>query len=226
MNRAVPLACVLLVLSSGCSAPAPTRAVFVGRVQSETLKLAQPGEICRELETRSSPTPPGQMHVCVSNACGWSDASLRVVEPIAGSVPAGTVRLRSMLGEWCRPLFVGRTSGPVLVASAGVDPQTGVTRFETYRVIEVAPGQQAFVPQQPSLSLAPWSLDLRPLLKPIRSISFESVDKLSAQERTALLLLPYVCQEGTELVYCKAVYLSDLKAALGSPAAIPASLGR
>lgn len=82
------------------------------------------------------------------------------------------------------------------------------------RLIEVAPGQQAFVPQQPSLSLAPWTVDLRPLLRPIRPIRFESVDRISARERADLLALPYVCQEGSDLTYCKAVYVRDLKTAI------------
>ena len=214
MSKVIPVAGLLLVVGSGCSAPAPSRALFVGKLQSETLSLAEPGELCRQGQARSPPAPAGMERICVSNACGWSDARLRVLEPIAGSVPAPVVRLRSVLGEWCRPVFVGKTSDPVLVVTAGVNPQTGLSRFETYRLIEVAPGQQAFVPQQPSLALAPWTVDLRPLLRPIRPIRFESVDRISARERADLLALPYVCQEGSDLTYCKAVYVSDLKTAI------------
>jgi hypothetical protein len=214
LNRMTPVAGLLLVLGSGCSAPAPDRALFVGKLQSEALSLAEPGEICRQEQARSRPAAAGMERVCVSNACGWSDARLRVLEPIAGSVPAAVVRLRSVLGEWCRPVFIGTTSDPVLVVTAGVYPQTGLSRFETYRLIEVAPGQRAFVPHPSSLSLEPWALDLRPLLKPIQPVSFESVSRVSDRERADLLRLPYVCQEGTELTYCKAVYVSDLKTAV------------
>ena len=219
-----PLGCLLLILSGGCATPAPEQAVFVGKLQSETLTVAEPGEICREAQAHGRPAPPGMESVCVSNACGWSDARVQVVEPIAGSVRARLVRLRSELGEWCRPIFAGVTSDPVLVATAGVNPQTGLSRFETYRLIEVGPGQQAFVPDPPSLSLAPWPLDLQPLLKPIRPVSFRSLERVSAQERADLLRLPYVCQEGAELAYCKAVYLSDLKSAISgarAPARTP-----
>lgn len=211
-----PLACLLLILSGSCASPAPDRAVFVGKLQSETLTIAEPGEICREAQAHGSPAPAGMENICVSNACGWSDARVQVVEPIAGRVRARLVRLRSQLGEWCRPIFAGVASDAVLVATAGVNPQTGLSRFETYRLIEVAPGQQAFVPDPPSLSLAPWPLDLQPLLKPIHPVSFKSLELVSAQERADLLRLPYVCQQGTELAYCKAVYLSDLKGAIRS----------
>lgn len=47
-----------------------------------------------------------------------------------------------------------------------------------------------------------------------RHVSFESVSRVSDRERADLLRLPYVCQEGTELSHCKAVYVSDLKTAV------------
>lgn len=215
-----PLAGLALVVC-GCAspAPAPDRAVFVGKLQSETLTVAEPGEICREVQAHAAPAPAGMESICVSNACGWSDARLQVVEPIAGSVPTRLVRLRSELGEWCRPIFAGVSSDPVLIATAGINPQTGLPRFETYRLIEAAPGQRALVPDPPSLSLAPWTLDLQPLLKPIRPVAFKALDRVSAQERADLMRLPYVCQEGTQLAYCKAVYLSDLKRAMGAQGA-------
>ncbi len=212
-----PLACLVLVVSGGCATPGPAPAVFVGKLQSETLTVAEPGEICHKAQAHAPPAPAGMESVCVSNACGWSDARLQVVEPIAGSVSTRLVRLRSELGEWCRPIFAGVASDPLLVATAGVNPQTGLSQFETYRLIEVAPGQQAFVPDPPALTLAPWPLDLQPLLKPIRPVAFKSVDRVSNQERADLLRLPYVCQEGTQLAYCKAVYLSDLKRAISAP---------
>lgn len=214
-----PLACLMLVVSGGCVTPGSDRAVFVGKLQSETLTVAEPGEICRKAQAHEPPAPAGMENICVSNACGWSDARVQVVEPIAGRVRTRLVTLRSELGEWCRPIFAGVASDPVLVATGGVNPQTGLSRFETYRLIEVAPGQQVFVPDPPSLSLAPWPLDLQPLLKPIRPVAFKSLDRVSTQERADLLRLPYVCQEGTQLAYCKAVYLSDLKRAIsaGSP---------
>jgi hypothetical protein len=109
---------------------------------------------------------------------------------------------------------VGGTSDPVLVVTAGLDPQTGLSRFETYRLIEEAAGQQAFVPHDSSLSLTPWAVDLRPLLKPIQAVRFESVDRISSRELADLLRLPYVCQEGTQLTYCKGVYVRDLKTAM------------
>lgn len=234
----IPFAGFLLILGSGCSAPAPHRAVFVGKLQAETLSLANPNDLCPtgpadasrlprtgirgrrrsagsdQEQAGSPPAPAGMERVCVSNACGWSDARLRVVEPIAGRIPGAVVRLRSMLGEWCTPVFVGTTSDPVLVVSAGSDPQTGLARFETYRLVQVEPGQQAFVPHRSSLSLEPWALDLRPLLKPIPPVSFQPLDRLSDAERADLLRLPYVCQQATELTYCKAVYVNDLKAAV------------
>ena len=58
------------------------------------------------------------------------------------------------------------------------------------------------------------SVDLRPLLKPIQAVRFESVDRISARELADLLRLPYVCQEGTQLTYCKGVYITDLRIAM------------
>jgi len=91
LNKKLRLAGWLLTLGSGCAAPQPDRALFVGKLQSETLSLAVAGEPCRLQDARSPPPPPGMERVCVSNACGWSDARLRVIERIAGSVPASVV---------------------------------------------------------------------------------------------------------------------------------------
>lgn len=43
----IPFAGFLLILGSDCSAPAPHRAVFVGKLlQAETLSLANPNDLC------------------------------------------------------------------------------------------------------------------------------------------------------------------------------------
>lgn len=208
---------VLTLLVSGCAtlAPAPPNAVFVATLQGETLTPRWDISRCDETFSHAGHAPQPD-EVCISNSCGWSEARLRVTEPLVGSV-ATRVRLRASLGEWCRPLFFGQHPDPMLIVTGAPDSRVAGVRFEVYELFEVGPDELAFVPPAKGSSLLAAKLPtarLDALLKPIPPHVFQSRAGLAEERLRFLLQLPYVCTQGNDLAYCKAIFLPDFKNAM------------
>ena len=215
----------LAVLVSACASvnPAPPpNAVFVATLQSETLKgLNTPMDsstLCDETFSHAAHVSP-RNEICVNNSCGWSEANLKVTEQLSGSVPSN-VRLRSGVGEWCRPIFYGQYSDPFMVVTGAQDSTTESVSFEVFPLFEAGTGGLAFVPYpySPSrpLSAKLSSEQLESLLKPVPPHVFRSKEELPPGQVEHLLRLPYVCEQGDDLAYCKVIFLTDFKKAIRS----------
>ena len=212
----------LTVMASACATvmPAPPNAVFVATFKSETLKgLNTPmgsRTLCDETFSHGAHTSQ-ENQICVHTACGWSEVSLRVTERLSGSVPY-RVRLRSTVGEWCRPIFYGQQSDLFVVVTGAQDPITEGVSFEFFPLFTVGSDSLAFVPNfHATFGIPPNKLSseqLESLLKPIPPYPFRSKEEFSPQQLQRLLQLPYVCEQGDDLAYCKAISLADFKDAL------------
>ena len=212
----------LTVMVSACATvmPAPPNAVFVATFQSETLKGTNTPMGSRTLcdETFSHAAHATQQNqICISNACGWSEVSLRVTERLSGSVPH-RVRLRSHVGEWCRPIFYGEYFDPLVVVTGARDPIAEGVSFEFFPLFTAGSDNLAFVPYPYSpFAILPNKLSseqLESLLKPIPPYIFKSKEELPQEQIQRLLQLSYVCEQGDDLAYCKAISLADFKKAI------------
>ena len=214
----------LTVMVSACATviPAPPNAVFVASLQSETLKgLNTPiasRTFCDETFSHAAHATQGN-DVCVNNSCGWSEVTMIVTERLSGSVPH-RVRLRSSVGEWCHPIFYGQYSDSVVVVTGAQDPMTEGVSFEFFQLFTAGSDSLAFVPYPHSpFAILPNKLSseqLESLLKPIPPYVFKSKEELPQEQIQRLLQLPYVCEQGDDLAYCKAISLADFKKAIRS----------
>ena len=212
----------LTVMASACATvmPAPPNAVFVATFKSETLKGSNTPMGSRTLcdETFSHGAHTSQENqICVHTACGWSEVSLRVTERLSGSVPY-RVRLRSTVGEWCRPIFYDQQSDTFVVVTGAQDPITEGVSFEFFPLFTAGSDGLAFVPYpQSPFAILPNKLSseqLESLLKPIPPYVFRSKEEFPPQQLQRLLQLPYVCEQGDDLAYCKAISLADFMKAI------------
>jgi hypothetical protein len=152
--------------------------------------------------------------ICVSNACGWSEAHLKVMESVVGHA-SRQVRLRGMVGEWCRPLFFNKR--PMIVVTGTQDATTESVRFETYPLIDLGADGFAFIPPADSESLLQAQMpqgSLDSLLKPIAPRDFRLKEEMAKEELSYWLNFPFVCEHEDRIAYCKAILLKDLEKAL------------
>ena len=93
-------------------------------------------------------------------------------------------------------------------------------QFEFFPLFMVGSDTFAFVPYPYSPSaILPNKLSseqLDSLLKPIPPYVFKSKEELPQEQLQRLLQLPYVCEQGDDLAYCKAISLADFKKAIRS----------
>ena len=209
------LAILMLICACATVTPAPSNAVFIATLQSETLTPRKDSSLCDETFSRGGYTSQ-KNEICISNSCGWSEATLQVTGRIVGSVTE-RVRLRSSVGEWCRPIFFGQHFDPILVVTGAQDPIVEGVAFEIYPLFAVGGDELAFVPplstRSPLLLDNLLSVQLESLLKPIPPRIFQSKNELPEARLHPLLQLPYVCEQGLDLAYCKAIFLRDFKEA-------------
>lgn len=224
MTRTSAVVLLLSILLASCAAPrlAPTNSTFVASITTETMTTRRSQLDCGETYSHAgrpqTTKVDGQEYdqLCITNSCGWEEASLQVTEPITGSV-SDKVRLRSAIGEWCRPRFFGQNMRDLLIVTGPQNAETESPRFEIYRLITVD-GQQAFVPPHDAAesllaaALPQGALDT--LLKPITPFAYADTKGEEKRVIDYELELPYVCQQGDKLAYCKAIFLKDFEATI------------
>ena len=219
MNRrssTVALSAAFCSLFVGCGQdmeePLLAPSVVLATLQSEAFIPKRTAGSCETFSGEHESLSEDQ--ICVSNSCGFGEATFRVDTLLVGSVrPTGGV-LRYALNEWCEPEFP--LSRDVLLVAVDVyDAAAGEHEFRYERTFRTEEGELYLVPD---VITDINGIELRALAKPLDDpLVYGEVADWTPAETEHLLSVGFVKVVEGMLVADVGVYVVDLIDALEKP---------
>jgi hypothetical protein len=212
MRNSAHLALALLFACASESTMAD--GVYVANVRYEKLVPRWPDSCNQRMGAPDKPVPrrsDGQQEICISNACGWSEVSLRPVQTLIGSKRSRAFVYRSEVGEWCKPR-VFPAQNPVLV-----DEQDG--RMEFFRLYRTDKNQLALAPVPYSQIHGVQLSKLTPTDSPapFTEVFYAASTRMTPEELEAARRNPSLTERGDGFYFAKLVTLQALRSAIAAP---------